>query len=159
MPLAWVVFGGATSPKASLAIWMAFASNIILQCCLHGQQKPSFCRVISAPFPSKHKEHTQVIRMVSQEVLRHCILTPECPAVCRAASEEGLESQQGMCRAGMSCQRHAWQHTNQSSAFSSAVGCYQLHASLEWKERWIFQRIYQAKRSVGISQFHLAAPA
>lgn len=30
--------------SASLTIWMASASSIILQCCLHGQQKPSFSR-------------------------------------------------------------------------------------------------------------------
>lgn len=41
-PLAWVVFGGATSPVAPPAIWTASASSISVQHCLHGRQKTSF---------------------------------------------------------------------------------------------------------------------
>lgn len=43
-PLAWIVFGGATSPLAPPAIWTASASSVSIQYFLHGRQEPPFSK-------------------------------------------------------------------------------------------------------------------
>lgn len=84
----------------------------------------------SAPHPNTSSTH-RWYRWFHQRWSDTCIVTCECLAVHRAAPDEGLESQQGMCGTGMNYQCHAWQHANQSNIFSTAVWCYHLRASLE----------------------------
>lgn len=124
-PLAWVVFGGATSPVAPPAIWTASASSVIIQYCLPGRQKTSFSKgqlcTLSLQMRVAHTSDPGGFSRGDQDT---CFLTREYLAVCSAASDGRLESQHGVCRIGMNCQCHMWQHRNQSNASSGAPWCY-----------------------------------
>lgn len=136
VPSAWVVFGGVTSPSASPTIWMASASSVILQCCLQGQQNASFSRGQLCTLSSQ----TQAVHTGDMDgFIRgdpHLHSHPWVPGSLQSSLRWRAGLTAGDVRHRDEC--HAWQHANQSSAFSGAVWCYQLHVSLEWKETWIF---------------------